>query len=298
MGIIKNAELEALRVGFSRLFQSGFGSAPSWIDKVAASVPSTASVQTYGFFDRASRMREWVGPRQIKNLREYGYEVRNLSWELTIGVRETDIEDDNLGVYAPLFEMFGQSVAKHPDQRAKEMLQAGTTNLGFDGAAFFSASHAWLDGYTTSQANLHTSTALSASNYALVRSRMYGVLGSDAEPIGAVPSLLIVPPALEGTARSILNAEMVGNGESNVWRGSADLLVVPELQNEPTVWYLADTSKPVKPLLKQIRRAPRLVSRTTPSDDSVFYDGELIWGADYRGEVGYGPWFLMHRCVA
>jgi Mu-like prophage major head subunit gpT len=46
---------------------------------------------------------------------------------------------------------------------------------------------------------------------------------------------LIVPPALEGKAREILNAQLmigIGTGSeavSNIWQGSADLLVVPEL---------------------------------------------------------------------
>lgn len=298
MGIIKRAELEALRVGLSKVFQSALGQSKPWLDKVAATVPSNAAIQTYGFYDRMIGMREWIGPRVIRNAREYAFEVRNVEYELTFAVDRNDLEDDTIGVTMPKVEMFAQSVAKHPDQLAKAVLQAGTSGLCFDGAAFFSGSHAWLDGYTTAQSNNHTSMALSATNYATVRSRMYGILGSDGEPIGAEPTLLVVPPALEGTARSILFAEMVGNGESNVWRGSAELLVVPELQNEPTVWYLMDTGKPVKPLLKQVRRAPAFVSKNQSTDDNVFFDRELIWGADWRGAVSYGPWFLAHRAVA
>ena len=49
------------------------------------------------------------------------------------------------------------------------------------------------------------------------------------------PNLLVVPPALEARAREILHAQFVlgdssvGGSKSNIWQGSSELLVVPEL---------------------------------------------------------------------
>jgi phage major head subunit gpT-like protein len=76
---------------------------------------------------------------------------------------------------------------------------------------------------------------LNATNYSSARTAMMSITNVDGRPLGITPSLLIVPPALEGKAREILNAQFIigsdtaGGSKSNVWQGSADLLVVPEL---------------------------------------------------------------------
>jgi phage major head subunit gpT-like protein len=118
-----------------------------------------------------------------------------------------------------------------------------------------------------------------------------------------MPNLLVVPPQLEYEARLLLNADLIANAagtaaESNVLRGSATPLVVPELANEPTTWYLMDASKPIKPLVWQQRKAPEFTMKTTPDDDSVFFDGTFLLGVEARGVAGYGPWFLAARAIA
>jgi phage major head subunit gpT-like protein len=76
---------------------------------------------------------------------------------------------------------------------------------------------------------------LNATNYASARAAMMSLRNVDGVPLGIRPNLLIVPPALEAKAREILNAQFVigsssvGGSKSNIWQGSADLLVVPEL---------------------------------------------------------------------
>jgi phage major head subunit gpT-like protein len=49
--------------------------------------------------------------------------------------------------------------------------------------------------------------------------------------MGVTPNLLVVPPALEGAARELLTADELAGGGTNVWRGSAELLVSPYLQD-------------------------------------------------------------------
>jgi phage major head subunit gpT-like protein len=76
---------------------------------------------------------------------------------------------------------------------------------------------------------------LNASNYAAARTAMMSFTNAEGGPLGIKPNLLMVPPALESKAREILNAQFIigdpanGGSKSNIWQGSADLLVVPEL---------------------------------------------------------------------
>lgn len=70
---------------------------------------------------------------------------------------------------------------------------------------------------------------LSAANYKAARSAMMAYKDDEARPLGVTPSLMVVPPALEGEARDILLAERTASGQTNVWRNTADLIVVPWL---------------------------------------------------------------------
>ena len=76
---------------------------------------------------------------------------------------------------------------------------------------------------------------LNPTNYAVARTAMMSLTNSEGRPLGIKPSMLLVPPSLEALAREILQAQFIigdpaaGGAKSNIWQGTADLLVVPEL---------------------------------------------------------------------
>ncbi len=70
---------------------------------------------------------------------------------------------------------------------------------------------------------------LDATAYETARAAMLAMKGDDGKPLGIRPSLLVVPPTLEGKARELLEAERIGTGKTNIWRNSAQLLVTPWL---------------------------------------------------------------------
>jgi phage major head subunit gpT-like protein len=73
---------------------------------------------------------------------------------------------------------------------------------------------------------------LNPTYYATVRNAMMNFKNAEGRPLGIRPNLLVVPPSLEAQAREILQAQYVpspSGSKTNVWQGSADLLVVPEL---------------------------------------------------------------------
>ncbi|MGK7661167.1 MULTISPECIES: Mu-like prophage major head subunit gpT family protein [unclassified Marinovum] len=70
---------------------------------------------------------------------------------------------------------------------------------------------------------------LSATNYATARAALSGMKGDYGRPLGIMPNLLVVPPSLESAGRKILNSEYASGGETNEWKGTAELLVVPWL---------------------------------------------------------------------
>ena len=71
--------------------------------------------------------------------------------------------------------------------------------------------------------------ALTTANYAVARAALMGMKGDYGRPLGLNPRLLVVPPALENAALKIVNNEFGANGESNEWKGTAEVLVAPWL---------------------------------------------------------------------
>ena len=70
---------------------------------------------------------------------------------------------------------------------------------------------------------------LDADNYAKARKALIGMKGDHGRPLGLLPDTLIVPPALEDKAREVVTAERNAAGATNIWKGTAEPVVVPWL---------------------------------------------------------------------
>lgn len=84
-------------------------------------------------------------------------------------------------------------------------------------------------GYGLPQLAYGSKQTLDETNYAAARAAMMSLKGDNGKVLNIRPTLLIVPPSLEAAALKILNAEMVSGGNTNVYRGTASLLVTPWL---------------------------------------------------------------------
>lgn len=139
--ILNSTSLRSLYTGFSTAFQGGFAGVAPQYTRVAMTVPSTTRANEYGWMGEIPRIREWLGDRQVKNLALSNYTIRNKSFELTVGVDRDDIDDDNLGVYAPLFSELGRAAATFPDELVWPLLKAGFATTCYDGQYFFDTDH-------------------------------------------------------------------------------------------------------------------------------------------------------------
>lgn len=70
---------------------------------------------------------------------------------------------------------------------------------------------------------------LDAASYKAARAAMMDFRADGGRPLGVKPTVLVVPPSLEGDALEILNTEYGTGGASNVWKGTAELIVTPYL---------------------------------------------------------------------
>ena len=139
--VITPALLDAAFKGFKTIYRNAFDTTTAMYTSVATVVTSNSREEVYSWLGDMPKMREWIGDRRIKQLTAKGYSIVNRKFEMTIGVERDDIEDDKLSLYAPRFQMMGQSAAQHPDEITFELINSGFTSLCYDGQFFFDADH-------------------------------------------------------------------------------------------------------------------------------------------------------------
>ncbi len=311
--LLNTANLNMMFTAFSLQYQGGYGRAEIFWRSLATLVASSSESMTYAWMDRIPKLRKWIGPKQPKNLAARGPRVViNDPFELTVEVPKHKIQDDTYGIFAPFAADMGFQASKWPDDVVAAKLLENP--LSFDGKAFFADDHPInLDdaGAGTYQNYYSTGKALTNTNFGFAKKEFRKFKGADGRPIGARGTLLIVPPSLEETAKIILNADYhpgladgasLGNGDVgqqyNVWKGGAELLVVDELEDEPTAWYLFDTTKAIMPLIFQLREAPVFTALTAPSDPNVFWAGNFVMGIEARGAADVTLPFLAMKFKA
>ena len=151
--IINAGNLTTIYTAFKAAFQGGLSQAAPQYNDIATTVPSTTASEEYGWLGKLPSMREWIGDRVINGIQSHGYTIKNKKYELTIGVPRESIEDDQYGVYSPLFTEMGRSTAAHPDELVFGALAANGNS--YDGQAFFSGTHPVLNanGKAVNQSN-------------------------------------------------------------------------------------------------------------------------------------------------
>ena len=141
MAMITPALLQSLFTGFKKNFEDAKSEAPAQYTKIATVIKSTTKSNTYGWLGKFPNLRKWVGDRVIESMKAHGYQIVNEDFEATVAVDRNDIEDDELGIYAPLFQEMGLAAGIHPDELCFGLLGAGFTTPCYDGQYFFDTDH-------------------------------------------------------------------------------------------------------------------------------------------------------------
>lgn len=309
MPAINATALDFLYLQFQMRFDTAYAQTTSYHEVYATEIPSATDTNVYGWLSQLSGLREWIGPRQIDSVASRAYSLRNKDWEKTIGLEKNRVEDDTWGVFNNVVDSLGVQSKLWPEDVMTTTLQAGDTELCYDGQYFFDTDHP-IDPDDSAKGTYSNKLVgatydLSAdplTAYNAATSAMSEVLGADGRPVNAVPNIIMVPPRLRRyaltVANALLTAQTVGTAAAavtNVFQGDITVVVNPRLGNEPTVWYLLATNRGIKPLIFQNRQAPQLVKLDRPTDPKVFNDKLYIYGVDARGAGGYSLPFLAFR---
>lgn len=139
--LLNQASLAELSAALETRFNQGLSRSVTPFDFMAMDVPSVASENVYPFLVDMGSIREWIGDRQVQNLTAGSMRLKNRTWEETHGVSVEAIEDDQVGLYGPMFEQVGANVAALPSEQLFGLLARGFTTIAGDGQYFFDDDH-------------------------------------------------------------------------------------------------------------------------------------------------------------
>lgn len=296
--MINRANVEAAYVGFSTVFNEALSRATPLYPLISMVLKSTHTSEQYNFMDDVPGMTEWVGDRVLSKLRAEKFAIVNKSWSNGIEVDREDIEDDNLQMVNVRIQQLATKAAFHYDDLVFKLLNLGfgqTYGLAYDGQFFFDTDHKDGDGPT--QSNKATA-ALSASAYNIAWQTMIELKDINGDPANITPTHLIVGPKNRSVARDLLLGERLASGASNTNSGTAELIIAPRLTGTyDDYWFLMDLSKPIKPIVMQIRKPVTFAAQDNPGDEHAFMRKVYRYGADSRDNAGYGLWQLAYGSI-
>lgn len=290
MTLVKSDIPALLTAGLKTAFFQTFGETASQWDRVATTVPSTHDTESYAWLGALPGVREFVDERQPGEVKAYQYAIQNRTWESTISVDRTALEDDQYGQIALRVREMARVARQHLDAIVFGLLGTGFAAHGYDGVPFFGAHN---QGRVQSNAG---GGALSAASLQDAITAMMRFTDDTGRPAGVMPSVLVVPPELYWEATQLLNSayspdpvtQAAQDLSANPLRGMLTLLTTPFLPS-PADWFLLDTRRLVRAIVLQMRKEFEF-SALEGSSENGFLRDQYLYGVRARYNVGFGDW--------
>jgi phage major head subunit gpT-like protein len=299
--LVNQENIQNLFISLKTNFNNAFDNASTTWQKIAMLVPSTARQNNYYWLSTFPRMRQWIGEKAVKALSAFNYNIVNNDWEATVEVDRNDIEDDQLGIYAPQAQMAGLSAKQLPDEIVSGLVNGAFTSFCYDKQFFCDVNHPITnpDGTPGTMSNRGT-LALSVSSLTAAQASLgaadtvlMSMVDDQGRPLNIQGNILLVPPALKQTANALMTTDRLQDGKPNPFKGAYEVVVDQRLMSK-TAWFLLDTTKPVKPFIYQQRKAPVFVQQIDPQAADVFNRKMYKFGCEARAAGGYAFWQLCY----
>lgn len=291
--------------------------AGSWANLIAFRNPSDQETETYRWLGQTATLREWVGGRLMKKPRDEVYTIRNLPYEATLEIDADDLRRDNTGQIAVRIQDLAARAASHWEKLLSDLINVGESALGFDGVAFFSASH--VSGASGTQINALTSTQVPELNIATagaptsaeMANAINGVIAymmtykdDTGEPINqnAKQFAVMVPVNMWAALRVATGADFLTAGVTNPLKPRTPMdytimpILNPRLTLTSTKFCVFRVDAPLKPLIMQDEFGPDLIMLSQESD-YTFLNNKRVWGLKANRACGYGLWYHAAVCT-
>ena len=283
----------------------------SWIPNLAMKFNSTQETETYKWLGMVPAMREWIGGRQPKGLRENGISITNKKYESTLEVNVDDLRRDKTGQLRVRIAEQARRANAHVASLLSTLILAGPSAVCYDGQYYFDTDHS--EGSSGSQSNclsvdisalpaaVHGTTAVPSREEAVQAilqgvAAIIGFLDDQAEPMNEDAKNFIVMAAPQNPLFLCLNASValdsLGAGVPNIIPKSGfNISMVPNarLSTWTDRFAIFRTDSQVKPLIWQEEEGVTISAKAEGSEFEFDYDKHQ-YGIKAIRNVGYGYW--------
>lgn len=274
-------KLEAAKVAFDARFNAALANLAgpdAFFSQLAEKLDMTKPTIEFNWMGFPGSVKKWDGPRKLEKLGGKNYRIATEEWENSIRASRKDIRDDALSLYNSRIDMLAMTFRDQQLELLASALVNGfitSSDFGtcYDGSVFFGNSHPLDNGSTNDNLLTATLDDTGALDDAILLMRT--MKRDDGKPLNLSPTHLLCGPTTEKYGRALLLAQFGSGGASNTDFGRVALHVSPYITDGK--WFLADLSKPVKPLFFGEREA--VWTDSVVSGDDAFMTGELKFGA-------------------
>ncbi len=273
----------------------------SYVDRYTMKVDSNQAIETYAWLGQVPAMREWVGGRMAKGLREQTFQVTNKDYEATLEVLTKELRRNAGGQLQIRIAELARRTLAHPAKLMTTLIEAGASTACYDGSNFFADAHS--EGDSGSQDNSLTSAAATATTPTVQEMRdaimmdIQAILGfkdDQGEPMNEDASVfeVMVPNVYWAVAKSALGLQVLGGGEVNVL-ANLDGMRISLVSNPRLTWTdkfaVFRTDGQTKPFIMQ-EEVPLSVDAIAEGSELEFKEKKHWYGVSWSGAMAYGFW--------
>lgn len=270
-------------------FQAQAGS-PTDVIRVAMQPPqSTGAYETYAWLGDIPLVKEWIGEKRARGLKDYGFTIRNKPFYDAIMIDRNDLRDDKVGAHELRIRDLPLRMEAHKRKMISDLAINGDVNTAFDAVAYFSN----VSGARTIDNLLAgTGTTLAQLKADLIAAlvAMGKFTDSEGEVLNIMGDTIYCPLALAFDFTSIVKSAADASQSNPAVQNpfaNYNLTVIGDARldaDDANDWYLFSTKGLLKPFILQEREAMRSVLDDTKVKSERMY----YYSVEWDGNAGYG----------
>lgn len=279
----------------------------NWVNALSFKTQSNQASESYAWLGQSPTMREWLGGRNAKTLREFSFDIKNKEHEATLEVTVPELRRDKTGQLNVRIAELADRVMAYPAKLMSTLMIAGESATCYDGQYFFDTDHA--EGDSGAQSNDLSATAAVPATPTVAEMRtailaavtaIIGFKDDRGEPMNenAKAFTVMVPLSMYAVAVEAINLPTVATGGANLLQNMPDGISISVRANVRLTWTtkiaVYRTDGRVKPFILQ-EEMPVSMKAVAEGSELEFNDNKHRYGVDWSGNVGYGYW--QHACL-
>lgn len=280
-----------------------------WVNQIANMFGSDQASETYAWLGMPPAMREVVGGRLVKELRENGYTIANKHFEATIKILIRDhrrAANKTPQAFIRIAEL-AQRAQTHWASLLSTLILNGPSTACYDGQYFFDTDHSEGDSGNQSNdisvdiselpvatAGTVTAPSVEEMQQAILKgvTKIQSFVDDQGEPMNedAMSFLVMVPPGLAFVAMNAL-AQPLQTGVTTQRPIAINIQAVQNarLSSWTDKFVVFRTDGEVKPLIRQSETDAQM-SVLGEGSDYAYDNFAYKYGVDSWRNVGYGLW--------